>query len=507
MNQWACSRNFGLGTRLPWDPKYLIESLSDSTVYMAYYTVAHLLQGESLDGSKPNALGITADQMTTDVWNYIFLGTPIPQSKASECTIPQDKLDRLRREFLYWYPLDLRVSGKDLLQNHLLFCLYNHAALFPDLQPVAFRANGHLLLNNQKMAKSTGVFYTVRQGVDTFSADGMRVALADAGDGVDDANFVSASADAALLRMYTLLQWIEEVLGTKTVATSDDDARSLFHDRVFENQINRAIETANASYKNAMYRDALVHAMFDMQAARDSYRTACEFKGVPMKRALVERFAEVQAIILSPIAPHFSDYIWRKVLHHDGFIWRDAHWPALSAPVDHQLLDENEYIENMLNGFRVQIQKHCAGGKPKKGQQAQKNPQPTVAELVVASKFPDWIVQTYDVVKRLVEEAEKETGTATFPQMKALIPELNKVEGMKPNVKKAMSKAAAIQEAFNKHGKTALSTQLSFSEAKLLEELKDYIAKALNLNELKIVVSETPDEKIIPGAPGLVIIQ
>jgi leucyl-tRNA synthetase len=44
LNQWACSRSFGLGTRLPWDEQYLIESLSDSTVYMAYYTVAHYLQ-------------------------------------------------------------------------------------------------------------------------------------------------------------------------------------------------------------------------------------------------------------------------------------------------------------------------------------------------------------------------------------------------------------------------------------------------------------------------------
>ena len=29
----------------------MIESLSDSTVYMAYYTVAHLLHGGSLDGA------------------------------------------------------------------------------------------------------------------------------------------------------------------------------------------------------------------------------------------------------------------------------------------------------------------------------------------------------------------------------------------------------------------------------------------------------------------------
>lgn len=45
LKEWGVSRSFGLGTRIPWDKQYLVESLSDSTIYMAYYTVAHLLQG------------------------------------------------------------------------------------------------------------------------------------------------------------------------------------------------------------------------------------------------------------------------------------------------------------------------------------------------------------------------------------------------------------------------------------------------------------------------------
>jgi len=56
LKEWACSRNFGLGTQLPWDPQFVIESLSDSTIYMAYYTVAHLLQGD-LDGAVKGELG------------------------------------------------------------------------------------------------------------------------------------------------------------------------------------------------------------------------------------------------------------------------------------------------------------------------------------------------------------------------------------------------------------------------------------------------------------------
>jgi leucyl-tRNA synthetase len=46
LNQWACARSYGLGSKLPWDPQFLVESLSDSTVYMAYYTVSQFLQGK-----------------------------------------------------------------------------------------------------------------------------------------------------------------------------------------------------------------------------------------------------------------------------------------------------------------------------------------------------------------------------------------------------------------------------------------------------------------------------
>ena len=70
----------------------------------------------------------------------------------------------------------------------------------PERWPRAIRANGHLLLNSEKMSKSTGNFLTLSEAIDKFSADGMRLALADAGDSIEDANFVESMADAGILR-------------------------------------------------------------------------------------------------------------------------------------------------------------------------------------------------------------------------------------------------------------------------------------------------------------------
>jgi leucyl-tRNA synthetase len=127
--QWACSRTYGLGTRLPWDPTYLIESLSDSTIYMAFYTVAYFLQGGVIDGSKQGPAQIKPELLTTEVWDYIFLNAKYPEG----CGIPEATLSKLKREFNFWYPVDIRVSGKDLITNHLTFALYNHVAFWPEV--------------------------------------------------------------------------------------------------------------------------------------------------------------------------------------------------------------------------------------------------------------------------------------------------------------------------------------------------------------------------------------
>lgn len=90
--------------------------------------------------------------MSLDCWDYVFFKKTKYDSKTMP--ISKDKLDRMRKEFEFWYSVDLRASGKDLVQNHLTYFLYNHVAIWPDEPdkwPRSVRANGHLLLNNEKV--------------------------------------------------------------------------------------------------------------------------------------------------------------------------------------------------------------------------------------------------------------------------------------------------------------------------------------------------------------------
>lgn len=194
LNQWACARSYGLGSKLPWDPKWLVESLSDSTIYMAYYTIANLLH-EDMWGTKPGVLGLTADQMTDEVWDYVLGSLPLP----AHSPVAPEKAAQMKYHFQYFYPLDVRSSGKDLVNNHLTFCIYNHAALFPPKHwPRAMRMNGHLMLNGKKMSKSTGNFLTIRDAETKYGADAVRLTLADAGDEFTDAKYIRSCEIAAL---------------------------------------------------------------------------------------------------------------------------------------------------------------------------------------------------------------------------------------------------------------------------------------------------------------------
>jgi leucyl-tRNA synthetase len=221
--------------------------------------------------------------MLPEVWDYIFFEK---FAYPASCGIPCETLDKLKAEFNYWYGVDLRVSGKDLIPNHLSFYLYIHCAIWPEDQskwPKSIRANGHTLLNSEKMSKSTGNFLTLQEAIYKYSADGMRLALADAGDGLEDANFAESTADAGVLRLYT---WLEYVKAREELPLVDRKELT-FNDKAFENDINAKIQLSELSYEKMLYKDALKSGFYELQLCLSRYREFCGSEG--MHRGLMNR--------------------------------------------------------------------------------------------------------------------------------------------------------------------------------------------------------------------------
>ncbi|KAF4098233.1 leucine--tRNA ligase, cytoplasmic [Onychostoma macrolepis] len=490
LQEHACSRTYGLGTRLPWDEQWLIESLSDSTIYMAYYTVAHLLQGGVLNGQAPSPLGIRAEQMTREVWDYIFFKTvPFPKTD-----IPKENLQKLRREFEFWYPVDVRISGKDLVPNHLSYYLYNHVAMWPNDSgkwPKAVRANGHLLLNSEKMSKSTGNFLTLSQAIAKFSADGMRLALADAGDTVEDANFVEAMADAGILRLFTWVEWVKEmIVNQNNLRTGPADT---FNDRVFISEMNSSIIKTEQHFERMMYKEALKSGFFEFQAAKDKYR---ELAIEGMHRDLVFQFIENQTLLLAPICPHLCEHTW-SLLGKSGSIIK-ARWPT-AGPVDEILIRSSQYLMDTAHDLRLRLKAYMQPAKGKKGD-SKPPAKPTHCTIYVAKTYPPW---QHSALSLLGKHYKSNNGA--LPDNKVIAMELGAMPELKKYMKRVMPFVAMIKDNLEKNGPRVLDLELEFDERAVLLENIVYLTNSLELDQIDVAFASEADDKLkedcCPGKP------
>jgi leucyl-tRNA synthetase len=177
LDDWCVSRECGLGSRLPNDPKFLIDSLSDSTIYPAYYTVCHLLHSD-LYGAEQL---VPIEYVNDGFWDAVFLHKEYSGSLD---------ITEFQRQFQTYYPSMLRVSGKDLIYNHLIMSIYNHLAILgKDSVCKEYLIYGHAKIDGQKMSKSTGNFITIADAKIKYPRiDALRVMLVEAGDGLEDAN-------------------------------------------------------------------------------------------------------------------------------------------------------------------------------------------------------------------------------------------------------------------------------------------------------------------------------
>jgi len=96
------------------------------------------------------------------------------------------------------------------------------------------------------MSKSTGNFLTLKDSVDKFGADATRIAFADAGDTIEDANFDESVANSNILRLFTLKDWIEEVVKDESLRTGPADA---FADKLFDNELNALVRETQKYYR------------------------------------------------------------------------------------------------------------------------------------------------------------------------------------------------------------------------------------------------------------------
>jgi len=301
LKDWACTRRVGLGTRFPWDTQQLIEPLSDSTVYMAYYTIAHKIR--DMD---PKIL-------TPEVFDYIFLG------KESDDLPEKKKLDAMRREFLYWYPYDFRFSAKDLISNHLTFQIFHHVTVFENnrnLLPKGMVVFGMGLLNGAKMSSSKGNVFLLEDAVQEFGADTVRMFLMGSAEPWQDFDWRN---ELVLSTKKQIERFCNTVMEIKDAGGEPHDI-----DRWLASRLQAHIARTTETLDNFQTRQALQEAYFGIETDLKWYRRRLP-KDCDGSRGLRE-LCSVWIRLLSPFIPFTTEHLWKEMAG-EGLV-SFAPWPV-----------------------------------------------------------------------------------------------------------------------------------------------------------------------------------
>ena len=524
LSSWGLSRTFGLGSHIPWDKKYLIESLSDSTIYMAYYTIANFLH-EDIYGLKPNN-GILPEMLTEEVFDYIFLGKELDFSKTQ---IPEKVLKDMRNSFTYWYPMDLRCSGKDLIGNHLTMSLYNHAIVWdknPDYMTRGYFCNGYILVDGEKMSKSKGNFLTINDLIENYGCDASRITLADCGDTLDDANFLREISNLSVNRLYSFENFVKILVNEvwnkiPDFKISDPDSEIKFDnlfDQIFDNNINYLIKQATQAYEEMKYKNVLKYAFYEMINAKDQYILFNADDYTKLNPTLMVRFLKVFFIMNNPIMPHFTEYMFvtylNPIFDKSGlsnkkieFLCK-ARFPVPSSEVDTKLFEYNKYMNKVIQGIRDTASKKIKKGKKDKKEEKAEEKKDVKVKILFAKEYTPMQKevlgflrkQTYDENNKIISLDEK--GAPLYKN------EILSDEKIDKNSKKNMLEFAAFKaKEIENFGKEVLNENLQFNEEEVLNNNVELFKKLTGVKEIEITLFDEKNkpkgikDTAMPGKP------
>ena len=498
LSSWGLSRTFGLGSHIPWDKQYLIESLSDSTIYMAYYTIANYLHDDIYGLKKKN--GIEPEMLTEEVFDYIFLGKELDFSTTK---ISEKVLKEMRNSFTYWYPMDLRCSGKDLIGNHLTMSLYNHAAVWnndPDYMARGYFCNGYILVDGEKMSKSKGNFLTVVDLVNNYGCDASRITLADCGDTLDDANFVREVCNNSINRLYSFENFVKilinEVWNKNADFKVEDCDKELklenLFDKIFDNNINYLIKQSEEAYETMKYKNVLKSALYEMINVKDEYILFNADDYTKLNPTLMVKFLKTFFILNNPIIPHFTEYMYKTYLNpifeKFGFPEKKieflckAKFPTLTSEVDTKLFEYAKYVNKVVQGIRDASKKGSKKGKKEEKKDEKKE---VKIEVYFAKEYTDNQKLVLDVLRK---QTYDENGKITSvdekgnPNYKNEILSNNNVDkSIKKNLLEFASFKAKEVEAY---GMEALHEKLQFNEEEVLNKNADLFKKLSGVNDI-----------------------
>jgi leucyl-tRNA synthetase len=331
LHERACARQQGLGTKLPWDKNWIVESLSDSVIYMAYYTISRFVN----DGT------VAAENLTKEFFDYIFLGKGDISRVADNSKLSEDAISLMKKEFLYFYPVDSRHSGRDLVQNHLSFFVLNHVAIFDKkLWPKEIVVNGSVMMDGAKMSKSMGNIIPLRDAIKNHGADPIRLAIISSAELLQDADFNMESVSGIQNKLESLLEECSRLKNSPIGTLESEDRWILSKTQSLISQVTESIEKMRL-------REGLHDILFTFESDLSWYAKRVDAKGRDNVLGILHQINSIRVAMLSPFAPHIAEEMWEKLGNSE--LVSKSNWPEYSKDnVDATSIQAEELLKSTI---------------------------------------------------------------------------------------------------------------------------------------------------------------
>ena len=332
LHERACARQQGLGTKLPWDKDWIVESLSDSVIYMAYYTISRFVN----DGT------VQPENLTRELFDYILLDKGDVSQAVATSKLAVDIINTMKKEFNYFYPVDSRHSGRDLVQNHLSFFVLNHVAIFEKkLWPQEIVVNGSVMMDGAKMSKSMGNIIPLRTAIKDHGADPIRLAIISSAELLQDADFNMESVYGIQNKLESLL---EECNNLKAAQIGDLEAE----DRWILSKTQGRIAQITEAVEKMRLREGLQDILFSFESDLSWYAKRVEAKGRDNVSGILHKINSARVAMLSPFAPHIAEEIWEKLGHTE--LASKSAWPEFSKEnIDPTSIQSEELLKSTID--------------------------------------------------------------------------------------------------------------------------------------------------------------
>ncbi|MDH3855226.1 MAG: leucine--tRNA ligase [Nitrosopumilus sp.] len=332
LHERACARQQGLGTKLPWDKDWIVESLSDSVIYMAYYTISRFVN----DGT------VTPENLTKEFFDYILLDKGDIALATQTSKLTEDVIEMMKKEFQYFYPVDSRHSGRDLVQNHLSFFVLNHVAIFDKkLWPQEIVVNGSVMMDGAKMSKSMGNIIPLRTAIRDHGADPIRLAIISSAELLQDADFNMESVFGIQNKLESLLEECSKVKAGEIGNLEAEDRWILSKTQSMISQVTEAIEKMRL-------REALHDILFSFESDLSWYHKRANAKNRANISGILHQINSTRIAMLSPFAPHIAEEMWEKLGHTD--MVSKSTWPEFSKEkLDATSIQSEELLKSTID--------------------------------------------------------------------------------------------------------------------------------------------------------------